>query len=430
MKIQILSIGNEVVCGDVVNTNASWLSTELSKQGFEVVRHVTIPDDEQAIVDALQQTASLQAMIVTGGLGPTVDDFTLEVAAKAFQLPLVQDADVLDRLKSIFRKLGREMTPNQEKQSFIPEGGETLPNEWGTAPGVYLRANRIDYFFLPGVPKEMQSIFQDSVLPLLKRGLDSSSIFVSKTLRCFGAPEARLDHLLKPLLRNRVDIRNAKLAFRLTLPDVLLKVTAWGQTEQEAQHFLNEALEPIREKISDHLYSENGELLEEVVGRKLIEQRKTLAVAESCTGGLIVHRITNIAGSSQYFRGGITAYSNDVKIALLGVDPDTLATHGAVSEQTALEMAKGVRKNLDADLGLSVTGIAGPSGGSEEKPVGTVYLALASLEKIEVKKFFFPFHREWFKLIVSSTGLDWIRRHLSSNHNLSHSNKNLLKKLY
>lgn len=413
MKIEILSIGNEVVSGDIVNTNAAWLSEELWREGFEVVRHLTVADDETRIAEALQEaTSRFQAVIVTGGLGPTVDDFTLEIAGKVFGRPLQKDAGVMAQLEKFYTARKRTMTPNQERQAMIPEGAEVFHNPVGSAPGVRLEFQGTQFFFTPGVPKEMREIFRGFILPWLKESRQSSVIFQSKVLRCFGAEEARLDHLIQPLLKERVKLGDAKIAFRVSFPEILIKVSTWADDLKKADLQLEAAVEPVRRAVEAYLYGEEEESLEGVVGRLLLEKKMTLATAESCTGGLVAHRITNISGASDYFRGGVVAYSNDLKIKLLGVSEETLGKHGAVSSETAKEMAQGVRERLGADIGISVTGIAGPTGGTADKPVGTVHLALATSSGVEEKNFWFPLDRERFKILVSSVALNWVRKYL------------------
>lgn len=413
MKILILSIGNEVLCGDIVNTNAAWLSEELWKNGFEVVKHITIADDEKSIREELLSAISkADVLIATGGLGPTADDFTVEIAAKTLGLLLEKNLEVMAQLDQYYTSRGRLMSSNLEKQAMIPKGGEALINPVGSAPGVRVEYQGLNYFFLPGVPKEMKEIFQNSILPWLIQKRKAPIFFKNKTLRCFGAEEAKLDHLIQPLLKNRVGLGNAKLAFRVSVPEVLLKVSSWGEDELKAQKYLNDAVLQLKSVVGEYVYGEDEDCLESVVLKLLTEKKKTLATAESCSGGLIANRITNIPGASRNFLGGVVAYSNEVKISELGVLSHTLEQFGAVSSQVALEMAEGVRQKLQADIGIAVTGIAGPEGGSPEKPVGTVHIALATASGSQEKKFYFPVNREWFKLIVSGVALNWIRKAL------------------
>ena len=413
MKIEILSIGNEVVSGDIVNTNAAWLSEELSIRGFEVVRHLTIADDEKTITRALAEAPDLvQAVIVTGGLGPTVDDFTLEIAGKTFGCPLKQDPGVIEQLKGFYAARNRTMTPNQEKQAMIPEGAQIFHNPVGSAPGVRLEYRGVQYFFMPGVPKEVKEIFSDSILPWLLEHRSSSVCSRSKILRCFGAEEAKLDHLIQPLLKDRVKLGEAQIAFRVHFPEILIKVWTQASSVEQSEMQLKKAVDSIEGVIAPYLYGAGDEPLEAVVGRLLRERKMTLAIAESCTGGLISHRITNVPGSSDYFLGGLVTYSNASKEELLGVSEEALKKFGAVSAEAAREMAQGLRTRLKSDLAVSVTGIAGPGGGSDEKPVGTVFMALASPSGCEEKNFLFPLDRERFKLLVSSVALNWVRKYL------------------
>lgn len=413
MNIEILSIGNEVVSGNIVNTNAAWLSDQLWLQGFEVVRHITIADDENQISKSLLDLQpKTKVVIITGGLGPTVDDFTIEIAAKIFKLPLKLDHSVLKKLQKKFKSFGREMSSNQEKQALIPKSGKVLQNVFGTAPGVQIKYRGVEYFFLPGVPKEMKQIFQDEILPWLKKNRHPKIFFKGKILRCFGAAEAKLDLLLRPLLKDRVSLGNSKIAFRISFPEIFIKISSSGNSLAKAEKELAKATKPILKIISPYLYGEDEETMEQVVGKLLIKKKKSLTTAESCTGGLIANRITNISGASNYFMGGIVCYSNELKIKLLGVSEKTLKKQGAVSEKTAIEMASGARKRFNSDIAIAVTGIAGPTGGTKEKPVGTIYIALADEGGCEVKKFFFPYNREWFKMIVSSIALNWIRKRL------------------
>ncbi len=416
MKITLLSIGNEVVSGDIINTNAAWLAEQLWKQGFDVRSHLTIADDEADIRVALSDArGKVDVLISTGGLGPTVDDFTVEIAAKTFGMELEAHPEVLAQLDHYYTTRGREMTPNQRKQALIPKGGEGLINPVGSAPGVRVEWQGVNYFFLPGVPREMKEIFQNSILPWMLRRRSPPQYFKSKTLRCFGAEEAKLDHLIQPLLKERVALGNAKLAFRVSVPEVLLKVSSWAEDEIKAQKTLNDALKELKSVVGEYVYGEDDDSLEAIVLKLLDEKKKTLAVAESCTGGLLANRLTNISGASKSFKGGVVAYANEVKITELGVQPQTIEQHGAVSAQTAIEMADGVRQSLQADLGIGITGIAGPEGGSPEKPVGTVHIALSTAEKTLEKKFHFPTNREWFKLIASSVALNWVRKYLLKN---------------
>ncbi len=413
MKIEIIAIGNEVVFGDILNSNAAWLSEKLTREGFQVIRHTTVADDEERITQCLLQAKmDAQAVLVTGGLGPTVDDFTLEVAAKTFGLEMEYHPDVLDQLRLYYKARNRTMTPNQEKQAWVPKGSEIFFNPVGSAPGVHVENQGVHFFFFPGVPKEMKEIFDQSVFPWLKLHRVAQGYYASRVLRCFGTEEATLDNLVQPLLKDRVQLGSAKLAFRLKFPDIFLKLTLSRETEVQAQAELDTALSCLKSAIGAYVYGEDEETLEEVVGKLLLQKNRKLALAESCTGGLTAHRMTNIPGSSRYFLGGVVAYDNTIKQKLLGVSEKSLKDSGAVSGEVAKEMAIGVRERLGSDIGVGITGIAGPSGDTPGKPVGTVHIALATDRGCEEKKFFLPFERERFKLLVSSVALNWIRKEL------------------
>ncbi len=414
MKIEIIAIGNEVLCGDIINSNAAWLSSELYQRGLEVVRHTTVADDENEIILVLQAASQkADAVLITGGLGPTVDDFTLEVAAKTFGLNLQIHTEVLAQLHQFYTARGRTMTPNQEKQALIPETSEAFLNPVGSAPGVRVVFQNTQFFFLPGVPREMKEISKGFVFPFLEKKQKSPRFFAFQMLRCFGAEEAKLDHLLKPLLKDRVDIDGAQIAFRVSLPDIFIKISAWDASPELAGQKVAAAEILVREKVGNFIYGEKEQTLEECVGKLLKEKNKTLAVAESCTGGSLSNRITNISGASQYFLGGTIVYSNELKKNILGVSEKTLQEFGAVSAECAKEMAEGVQKITAADFCISITGIAGPDGGTAEKPVGTVFIGLAQKGgETEVKSFLYPTNREWFKLIVGSVALNWVRRRL------------------
>lgn len=415
MKIEILTIGDEILSGDIVNTNASYLSEALWSEGFEVTWHTSVCDDPSTMKEALLLASKrAQLVIVSGGLGPTADDFTLEIAAKTFKRPLALDENYLSYLKNLFRKWGRELSENNKKQAMVPRGSHTFQNRVGTAPGVGLRFRQTQFYFLPGVPKELKQIFSDFILPEVLSGLKRGDVFESKILRCFGAAEADLDAALKDLYVNRLDIAGVRIGFRAHFPETLIKLSARGRDPQAVKRILRDAESKIREKIGKFIYGEGDTSLEEVTGALLAEKQKTVSVAESCTGGLIAHRITNIPGSSRYFNNGVVVYSNEGKMAILGVSRDIIDKHGAVSSQCAIEMAQGIRRISKTDFGIAVTGIAGPSGGTHEKPVGTVHIALADHKGIQEKKYLLPHGREWFKLLASSIALEKLRRALIS----------------
>jgi len=411
MIVEIIAIVNEVVQGDVLNSNASWLSQRMSELGFEVKYHTAVPDEEGLMFEAFRNASSrAQVVLVTGGLGPTVDDFSLEVAAKFFGKPLELHAESLAKIKKFFERLGRSMTPNQEKQALLPKDATPLCNDRGTAPGIYYCHQQVHFAFFPGVPKEMQAMFEGAFLPLLPASTRKMTR-VKKVLRCFGLPEGQMDHQLQSLLKGRVELQQAELGFRVRFPTIDIRLTASHADAKEAQARVAAAAEKVREKLGDHIFSEDeAEELEMLVGRLLREKGKTIATAESCTGGLLAHLITNVPGASEYFKEGVVTYSNEAKVKLLGVPSQTLEEAGAVSHKTALAMARGIRQLASAEIGVAITGIAGPSGGSAEKPVGTVHIAVVDSQEEWEKKFYFPFDRERFKQVAAATALDRVRR--------------------
>lgn len=413
MQIEILTIGDEILSGNVIDTNTATLSDKLWLHGFEVTYHTGVRDDAEKIQEALLHAADrAELVVVTGGLGPTADDFTLEIAAKTFKKKLVMDETYLRYLQNLFKQWGRELKENNKKQAYVPEGAKTYQNRVGTAPGIGIKYKKTQFYFLPGVPKEMKQLFDDFILPEIIANRKEKIFFESKMLKCFGAAESELDYALKDLYVNRLDIENVRVGFRAHFPETYIKLSAWHKKKEEAKKLLQAAEDKVRERVGPYIYGEGEDTLEGVVGKLLTKQKKTLATAESCTGGLLANRITNIPGSSNYFKNGVVPYSNEAKVVLLGVSEDVIKKFGAVSSQCALDMAQGVRRISKTNYGISVTGIAGPDGGTPTKPVGTVHIALASQKGNWEKKYTLPRNREWFKLLVSSIALDRLRKEL------------------
>jgi nicotinamide-nucleotide amidase len=415
MKVEILAIGTEVVQGDVVNTNASWLSNQMSDQGFEVLFHTAVPDEENLMLDAMARAASrADVVLVTGGLGPTVDDFTLEVASKLFQVPLVPHAESLKRLKTFFQKFNRTMTPNQERQAMLPEGAAVLTNEIGTAPGIYYRYLSAHFGFFPGVPQEMKKMFTEGFLPRVLPFVADGPKRLRRVLRCFGLPEGQLDHWVQGGRSGHAELMGVELGFRVRFPEIDIRIQTTDARLEEAARRLDEAGDAILRQVGEYIFGQDEATLAQVASDLLLEKDLSLAVAESCTGGLLASAITDIPGASEYFLEGLVTYSNDAKIDLLGVRPESLERFGAVSREVALEMARGVRARAKSDLGIGITGIAGPGGGTPEKPVGTVHVAMVHSEGEWEQRYLFPWGRDRFKQVAVATALDRIRRHLLS----------------
>jgi competence/damage-inducible protein CinA-like protein len=406
MKIEIVTTGDEVMQGVIVDTNTAWIAERCAGLGHEIVRQTAVGDDLEAIGDALMSAAArADCVIVSGGLGPTADDLTMEAAAKAFALELVRDEIVLDGIRAWFERAGRPMSKSNEKQALIPEGATVLENRVGTAPGIHAELGGADVFFLPGVPKELFQIFEDAVFPWLHERARTACAF--KVLRCFGIPEASVDERLFGM-----DLFGARLSFRVKFPDILLKLLGCGQTTMEAQRSVDAAAAAIRGRLGDIVYGEGETSLAEVVGDMLLKRRMKLAVAESCTGGLVCSLITDVSGASTWFERGVVAYSNRAKEEILGVAAEILRINGAVSEEAARAMAEGVRRTSGAHIGVGLSGIAGPGGGMPAKPVGTLFIAVATPEGTAAHHLSIPRDRQWFKQMAAATALDLVRREL------------------
>ncbi|MDI6752937.1 MAG: competence/damage-inducible protein A [Thermodesulfobacteriota bacterium] len=409
MKVEIITVGNELTSGEVVNTNAVFMASSLTERGFEVICIATVGDNEYCIEDALLRSQEhADAIIVSGGLGPTADDVTANSAAKALGRRMTINKEILQSLRESFARRGMEMPLANEKQAFFPHQAEIIPNPLGTASGFILRHKGRIYVFLPGVPRELKHLFSENVLPLLEKERQDKPCFWSRTLKVFGFTESAIADRLKGI---NLQSHSAALAYLPRFPENHVKITIRGESPEEVAKYLEEMEKTIREKLEGRVFASDTETLEEIVGRMLRSNRATLAVAESCTGGLIAHRLTQIPGSSDYFERGLVAYSNRAKVEILKVPEELLAAHGAVSALVAEKMAEGVRQISQSTLGLGVTGIAGPGGGSEEKPVGTVFIALASPQGILSKRYQFQGDREQIKTISAHTAIDWVRRY-------------------
>lgn len=394
------------MAGIIVDTNTAWIAGRCASLGHEIVRHSSVGDDAGAIAAIAKEAAGrADAVIVTGGLGPTSDDITVEAAARAFGKGLAMDEGVLSGIRQYFERSGRAMSASNEKQAMIPEGCIVLKNRVGTAPGIEVNLGGAEFFFLPGVPKELYQIFDDSVMPWL--AAKSEGAFCERVLRCFGIPEASIDEKLKG-----ADLGGARPSFRVCFPEILLKLIARAASEPEAARAVDAAAKEIHSRLGEVVYAEGDTTLARIVGDMLRARGMTLAVAESCTGGLVADMITDTPGSSEYFERGVVSYSNRSKMEMLGVGEEILKAHGAVSSETAMAMAEGVRRMSGASIGIGVTGIAGPGGGTPEKPEGLVFIAIAAPEGTRAFKYNFPRDRIWFKGIAAATAIDLVRKYL------------------
>lgn len=378
---EILCVGTELLLGDIINTNAAYLSQRLAELGIPVYHQSVVGDNPKRLADELSAAfGRADLVIMTGGLGPTCDDLTKETVASLFGDPLVMDAEALDFIKTYFKNRGIVMTPNNEKQALVPEGCIVFHNDCGTAPGMAIEGGCGSplegraAILLPGPPREMKAMFEKSALPYLKSRTDSA--LVSKNVQLIGIGESTAESILRPLID---ESENPTIAPYAKAGEVRMRVTAKASSPDEASAMCDALIERIRAtEVGKFIYGVDIGSIENAVLIKLRAEGKTLASAESCTGGFIAKRITDIPGSSDVFVGSAVTYANEAKIKMLGVAPETLEKWGAVSEAVAIEMADGIRRALGADVGISTTGIAGPGGGSDEKPVGTVWIAIST----------------------------------------------------
>ncbi len=412
MKAEVLTIGDELLRGEIIDSNKSFLSDRLLSLDVETHFHTSVRDEPAEMTDAFLRAASrAKFVLVSGGLGPTRDDLTAEVLARAFGLELVQDEAALEGIRAFFRSVGREMTENNAKQARFPEGAEVLPNPIGTAPGFLLEERGALFFCMPGVPRELMRMMDEQVLPRIARQTGASGrVLRASLLRTFGMGESALDAALADVARED----NVTLGFRTSFPDNYVRPVVRAASAAEADALLAAVCRTIRLRLGSIVYAEGDETLEAVVGRLLSERKRTIAVAESCTGGLVAQKLSDVPGASEYFLGGIVAYADAAKRDLLDVPAGLLDRHGAVSDEVARAMAEAARRRFGADLAIATTGIAGPGGGTPEKPVGLVHVALADATRTHADHFVFPLDRLRHRTLTAQLALDWVRRSLLS----------------
>lgn len=411
MRITTLSIGDELICGRVTDTNAGTIAALLISHGLRVQRHVTVGDNEPDIMGALVELSRVsEAVIVTGGLGPTVDDMTARAAARATGRRLVVNDEARSHIREISGRLGAlTVCTLNDKQAMIPTKSTLIHNPTGTACGFHLIHNGCFMFFLPGVPDEMVPMLRDSVVPFIAERVNSKRVIRCVDLNVFGPCEAEVDELLQGIARPEAGLQ---LGICVSYPWMRVTLRAEADSADGAADLLIPAVHLVRERLKEQVFSVGDEEMDEVVAALFRERGLTLALAESCSGGMIARHITAVAGSSAYFLEGAVTYSNASKERLLGVPPEVLNGNGAVSSECASAMAKGVRAAAGSDLGLAVTGIAGPDGGTEEKPVGTVFISLAAPDGCWTKRFQFGGSRGDVRIMTTWTALDWLRRYL------------------
>jgi competence/damage-inducible protein CinA-like protein len=391
MKAEIISIGDEILIGQIVNSNAAWMGQELNKIGIEVVQISTISDQRQAILDAMAEAARrAELIVITGGLGPTKDDITKECLCEYFDTELLLNQDALKAIEKLFKNRGFSMTPVNCKQAELPATCQPIENSEGTAQGMWFENDGKVYISMPGVPFEMKAMMAKHILPRLKEKYSDSAI-VHKTIMTQGVGESWLADQIADW-ENALP-KNIKLAYLPQPGIVRLRLSAYGDDDEKLTEQVNAEVEKVKTIIQDLIFGYDDDSLENVLGQLLKEKGQTMATAESCTGGYIAHLITSIAGSSAYFIGSLVSYANEIKVKELGVEQTDLDEFGAVSEQVVRQMAEGVRQKFNTDFAIATSGIAGPDGGTEAKPVGTIWIAIAGPEKTIAKKFMFGEHR-------------------------------------
>ena len=421
MKAEIISTGNEVLTGAVNDTNSSWLASMLLETGITIKRIACVGDDVNDIADVLKQSAKRADIVfVTGGLGPTTDDVTAEAAALAAEDQIVMHQNALAGIKEYFKQKGWKNMPEiNKKQAALPSKAKIIENKAGTAPGFYMDMGNCLLVFMPGVPLEMKKMFKTGAGPLIEERFGNKEEILAEKITVFGLPEAQVSTRLKGFKKK---FPGTGLGFRANFPLIEVKFFCnTGDMEEcsnndvrkKAEDSMKEAKNWIVSRLGRRIVSCSGRSMEEEVGRLLLAKKATIAVAESCTGGLIADMLTDVPGSSDYFLFSGVTYSNDAKINILGVDKDTIIANGAVHENTAKQMAQGARKISNATYGISTSGIAGPGGGSHDKPVGTVCIGIAGPEFSRAKRYCFPFtERSMNKKIFAVTALELLRREL------------------
>ena len=405
MKAEIIAVGTEILLGDIVNTNSQYLAQELAALGIEVYYQNTVGDNEGRLMKVFEESLKRSDIVIaTGGLGPTNDDITKEVACEYFNQELKLHEPSLKKIENYFKKLNIELGENNKKQAYFPEEAIILENNNGTAPGAILRKDNKTIVVLPGPPREMKPMFEESVKPYLQKCTDR--MLVSKTLRTFGIGESLLEEKIIDLIKKQ---SNPTIAPYAKEAEAILRITAKAKTQEEAKDLIEPTVEKIKARVGQFIYGEGETSLEEEVAKLLVNKNMTISVSESCTGGLVSSSLINYPGVSSVFMEGCITYSNEAKISRLGVKKETLDKYGAVSEETAKEMAEGIAKNFNTNIGLSTTGIAGPEGGSEEKPVGLIYIGIYINGETTVKKFVFNGNRQSIRLRATKNLLNELR---------------------
>ena len=405
MNVSILSIGNELLSGRTINTNATWLGDVLTKIGCVVEKQIVLPDDEKSISNSLNFliTDKENCIIMTGGLGPTDDDITREALFKYVDTDSKFDQDYWSRLSAKFKKLGMDIPEANRNQALVPQKGEIIDNPNGSARGFKFKISNTIIFSLPGVPSEMKAMTNASIIPWLKNKVNK--VLFSNTIRTTGIPESQLIELISLPMKSK---HNCEIGYYPSVFGVDVRISSMKES------YLQSLQDQITQSLGKAVFAVGNDSMEEVVVKKALENEISLSIAESCTGGLIGHRITQVSGSSKIFKGSMVVYSNSSKVNLLGVDKNCIDKYGAVSEQTAREMAEKIRAIFSSKVGLSITGIAGPDGGSKNKPIGLTYVGLSTRKKTKVQKYQFGSIRKINKMRASQALLNWMRLEMNN----------------
>lgn len=408
-KAFIIATGTELLIGSTIDTNSAFIAEHLTELGIKTIGKIIVGDKKEEILGAFRLGADLADIIIsTGGLGPTKDDLTKETACEFMQVKMEVVEQEAIKLKDFFARRKKAMPDSNIKQAMFPQESIILSNELGTAPGMCLFKNGKTMILLPGPPKEMKKIFTDKVEPLLKEKLDSQvKKSVTKTIKVFGPGESQVEEMISEIID---DPQGCSIALLAVEGEIHIRITAEGENSEDSQRIMEDVTDRIKIKLTDYIYGYDNDTLPSIVAELMKENGMTLAVAESCTGGYLAKTITDLPGSSTYFWGGAITYSNEAKNKVLGVREEIIDSYGAVSQETALAMAQGIKRIANSSIGLSITGIAGPEGGTETKPVGSVYIAIAGDKLEKVKPLNFTGDREGIRVLSVKSALDLIRR--------------------
>ena len=412
MKAEIIAVGSELLTPDRLDTNSLFLTEELNSIGIEVLRKTVVGDHKELLAEAFRDALNRVPLIVaSGGLGPTEDDLTRETVAELLSRKLRRNDEILRHIEARFRSFGREMPEVNVRQAMVPEGAEILENPRGTAPGLWLEDSGHFIALLPGPPRELKPLFREQVLPRLHRRVSAVRLH-HRDIRVTGLGESHVEQRILPIYKRYPEVHTTILA---APGETQIHLRMWTDNAQHAKKMLDEIVQGFEIALTDRIFSEDGCSLEEVVAHDLTVNSATIATAESCTGGLLAQRLTTIAGSSSYFLGGVVCYSNELKTAWADVPPEMILSKGAVSPEVAIALADGIRRRVGSTFGVGITGIAGPGGGSDEKPVGTVHVAISHVGGVKERGARFPGDRDGIRWQASQVALDLIRVHFLYN---------------